>query len=71
MLKQFTERYDALIKENAQLGEKIKQNEIQALKLQGAIETLNYIAQEGEDESPVRRPSLNNERGSVTPFFTL
>jgi hypothetical protein len=52
MLKQFTERYDALIKENAQLGEKIKQNEIQALKLQGAIETLNYIAQEGEDESP-------------------
>ncbi len=52
MLKQFTERYDALIKENAQLGEKIKQNEIQALKLQGAIETLNYIAQEGKDESP-------------------
>jgi len=41
-----------LIKENAQLGEKIKQNEIQALKLQGAIETLNYIAQEGKDESP-------------------
>tara|TARA_B100000925_G_C21670492_1_gene329610 strand:+ start:321 stop:530 length:210 start_codon:yes stop_codon:yes gene_type:complete len=52
MLKQFTERYDALIKENAQLGDKIKQNEIQALKLQGAIETLNYIAQEGKDESP-------------------
>ena len=26
--------------------------EIQALKLQGAIETLNYIAQEGKDESP-------------------
>tara|TARA_B100000902_G_C26664385_1_gene599968 strand:- start:140 stop:346 length:207 start_codon:yes stop_codon:yes gene_type:complete len=52
MLAQFKERYEALIKENAQLAEKVKQNEMQALKLQGAIETLTYIADSGEEESP-------------------
>jgi hypothetical protein len=52
MLAQFKERYETLIKENAQLTEKVKQNEMQALKLQGAIETLTYIADSGEEESP-------------------
>jgi len=53
MLAQFKERYEVLIRENAQLAEKIKQNEMQALKLQGAIETLTYIAEEeGEEETP-------------------
>ncbi|AIX14690.1 hypothetical protein Syn7803C72_78 [Synechococcus phage ACG-2014d] len=52
MLAQFKERYETLIKENAQLAEKVKQNEMQALKLQGAIETLTYIADSGEEESP-------------------
>ena len=37
MLSQFKERYSGLIKENQELAGKIKQNEVQALKLQGAI----------------------------------
>tara|TARA_Y200000002_G_C22663809_1_gene657037 strand:+ start:954 stop:1181 length:228 start_codon:yes stop_codon:yes gene_type:complete len=42
MLTQFKEQLSKLIGENQQLAEKIKQNEMQALKLQGAIETLEY-----------------------------
>jgi len=42
MLGQFKQRYAALIEENKQLADKIKQNEVTALKLQGAIETLEY-----------------------------
>ena len=42
MLKQFKDRYAALIKENQDLTAKIKENEVTALKLQGAIETLEY-----------------------------
>ena len=41
MLRQFKERY-AGIEENQQLAAKIKENETVALKLQGAIETLEY-----------------------------
>ena len=42
MLKQFKERFSAAIEENKQLSEKIKANEVVALKLQGAIEALEY-----------------------------
>ena len=42
MLQQFRERFNAAIEENKQLSEKIKQNEVVALKLQGAIEALEY-----------------------------
>ena len=49
MLKQFKDRYAALIKENQDLSAKIKENEVTALKLQGAIETLEYF---GEGEVP-------------------
>ncbi len=42
MLKQFQERFQALIDENKKLSEKIKNNEVVALKLQGAIEALEY-----------------------------
>ena len=42
MLKEFKERFQKLITENQQLGQKIKENESQALKLQGAIEALEY-----------------------------
>ena len=48
MLKEFKERFQKLITENQQLGQKIKENESQALKLQGAIETLEYYLQEAE-----------------------
>lgn len=49
MLGNFQQRYAALIEENKQLADKIKQNEITALKLQGAIETLQYYSSE-EDQ---------------------
>ena len=53
MLSQFKERYSGLIKENQELAGKIKQNEVQALKLQGAIEALEYYSPPGDDaESP-------------------
>ena len=42
MLGQFKEQLSKLLAENQQMSEKIKQNEIKALKLQGAIETLEY-----------------------------
>jgi|TARA_R100000027_G_scaffold33839_2_gene24743 hypothetical protein len=42
MLRQFKERFTKLIEENQQLAAKIKENETTALKLQGAIEALEY-----------------------------
>ena len=42
MLAQFQERFNKTVKENEELAKKIKENEIIALKLQGAIETLEY-----------------------------
>jgi len=43
LLGQFKERYQNLIGENQQLAKKIKDNEQTALKLLGAIETLEYL----------------------------
>ena len=58
MLSQFKERYTGLINENQQLAEKIKQNEVQALKLQGAIEALEYYnPPEETPESPPEIPA--------------
>mgnify|MGYP003109373376 CR=1 FL=1 len=42
MLGQFKQRYASLVEENKKLADKIKENEVTALKLQGAIETLEY-----------------------------
>ena len=42
MLQQFRERFNAAIEENKQLSEKIKQIEVVALQLQGAIEAFEY-----------------------------
>jgi len=41
--REFKERYQALLGENQQLAKKIKDNEQTALKLLGAIETLEYL----------------------------
>ena len=43
LLGQFKERYQTLLGENQQLAKKIKDNEQTALKLLGAIETLEYL----------------------------
>ena len=43
LLEQFKTRYEKLIGENKELTEKIRSNEQTALKLLGAIETLEYL----------------------------
>lgn len=52
MLKEFRERLQKLIGENQQLAAKIKENETVALKLQGAIETLEYYNPETMSAPP-------------------
>ena len=42
MYSQFKDRYTNLIEENKKLASKIRENEVTALKLQGAIEALEY-----------------------------
>lgn len=49
MLGQFKERYTKLIEENQRMSAQIKENEVQALKLQGAIETLEYYSSQQEE----------------------
>lgn len=49
MLGQFKQRYASLIDENQKLAAKIKENEATALKLQGAIETLEYYNPQEEE----------------------
>lgn len=51
MLTSFQQRYASVIEENRKLAEQIKQNEITALKLQGAIETLQYYTNTEETSS--------------------
>jgi hypothetical protein len=51
MLGQFKERFAKLVEENKQLATKIKENETTALKLQGAIETLEYFNKETVSET--------------------
>tara|TARA_B100001250_G_scaffold11959_1_gene10434 strand:- start:914 stop:1174 length:261 start_codon:yes stop_codon:yes gene_type:complete len=49
MLTQFKDRLGKIVTENQQLSNKIKENEVTALKLQGAIETLEYYGAKGEE----------------------
>ena len=48
---EFKQRYSDLINENQSLAKKIKDNEQTALKLLGAIETLEYL--NPPEETPV------------------
>lgn len=50
MLSNFKQRYASLLDENQKLAAKIKENEVTALKLQGAIETLEYYSAQVEVE---------------------
>jgi hypothetical protein len=50
LLTSFKERYQNLVSENQTLTQKIKENEVQALKLLGAIETLEYLTKDDEAE---------------------
>ena len=51
LLGEFKERYQSILGENQQLAKKIKDNEQTALKLLGAIETLEYL--NPPEEAPV------------------
>ena len=50
LLDDFKGRYTKLRDENQQLVAKVKENETQMLKLQGAIETLEYLKTNTVDE---------------------
>ena len=52
MLHQFGEKFKALSEENQKLAAKIKENEVTMLKLQGAIETLEYCKVEETASAP-------------------
>ena len=50
LLDDFKSRYTKLRDENQQLVANVKENETQMLKLQGAIETLEYLKTNTVDE---------------------
>ena len=50
LLNQFRTRYETLIRQNQEMAKQIKENETTALKLLGAIETLEYLG--GNTEAP-------------------
>ena len=62
LLEQFRNRYQNLLKENRGLSEKIKGNEATALKLLGAIETLEYLNPPAAEEEIEPRPD-----GTIAP----
>ena len=53
LVGEFKERYQSILGENQQLAKKIKDNEQTALKLLGAIETLEYLNPPEETEETV------------------
>ena len=53
LLSDFKTRLASMVEENLKMAQKIRSNEQQALKLQGAIETLEYILQPGEEVNEV------------------
>ena len=60
LLGQFKERYQALLGENQQLAKKIKDNESTALKLLGAIETLEYLNTPTEETPPTEETAAED-----------
>jgi|TARA_B100001250_G_scaffold47299_1_gene37023 hypothetical protein len=59
LLGQFKERYNNLVQENNKLSKQIKDNEATALKLLGAIETLEYLnpSETTEETAPEETPA--------------
>lgn len=56
LMIEFKEKYQSIVSENQKLSQKIKENEAIALKLLGAIETLQYLEKDedsDEDSLPV------------------
>ena len=49
LLEDFKTRYAKLLEDNKKMVDQVKANENQALKLLGAIETLEYLLTPGEE----------------------
>lgn len=62
LLEQFKSRYQGLLKDNREMADKIKSNEATALKLLGAIETLEYLNPPSQEEEIEERPD-----GTIDP----
>jgi hypothetical protein len=63
LLEQFKSRYQGLLKDNREMADKIKSNEATALKLLGAIETLEYLSPPPQEEEEIEeRPD-----GTIDP----
>ena len=58
LLGDFQERYKRLIEDNQRMAKMIRSNEQQALKLQGAIETLEYCLGTENEAEPA--PEVDN-----------
>jgi|TARA_R100000455_G_C6268229_1_gene123674 hypothetical protein len=61
MMRQFKERYAKCIEENKALSAKIRENEATALKLQGALEALEYYNPPEVDEVPPTETETETE----------
>jgi len=70
MLQQFRDRFNAAIEENKQLSEKIKQNEVVALKLQGAIEALEYYQDNPPTGSDIPADDVASESTEIDNLTT-
>ena len=66
MIKSFRERLQALTDENTQLTQKIRENEVVGLKLQGAIEALEYVNSQGTEEETSEAVSYTHLRAHET-----
>ena len=69
LIVQFREKYQSIINENQQLAQKIKENETIALKLLGAIETLEYLQTNTEEQEVDTVEEW--WRGELTPPYFL
>tara|TARA_Y100000592_G_C5305444_1_gene237536 strand:+ start:323 stop:553 length:231 start_codon:yes stop_codon:yes gene_type:complete len=61
MIKQFRDRYAKCIEENKALANKIRENEATALKLQGALEALEYYNPPEVEEVPPTETETETE----------
>ena len=59
LIEKFNARIQAALNENQQITAKLKENEAIILKLQGAVETLQYLESDGEEvpEEPTETPT--------------
>ena len=70
MLAQFKERLQNLVNENQEAAKKIKDNEVVALKLQGAIEALEYYQDNPPTGSDIPADDVASESTEIDNLTT-